>query len=283
MKSSYFVPLEKLAKFLVGSAMNTQEGIYVFGIGDSSLKDMLPPPLELTDANNPLVYIYIVNIREPTFAPWYLEGGIGVMAKCGDKTGIYFFSLQLSGPGALMGMICGREGSGLPKKLCEHIVVERVGDYGHCCIERKGVRLIDVELEIGRYNIPGFIAEAENCEKVAGGKITGGGCLLHRYNLDGEFSDMNIVYYDSPTRYYTWEPASAVVKLNSSIDDPYGEIPIKEILGAAWTKCDNFVQDLSVIYRYPKEKTSEAMQYLFTGRYDQSLLTNTTQLYETKE
>jgi acetoacetate decarboxylase len=223
-----------------------------------------------------------VNIREPTFAPWYLEGGIGVMAKSGDKTGIYFFNLQLSGPGALMGAFTGREGSGLPKKLCERIVVERTGDYGHCYIERKGVRLVDVTLEMGRYNTPDCSFEGENCEQVPGGKITGGGCLLHKYHIDNGFKDMNIIFYNSPTRYYSWERASAVVTLNSSVDDPYGAIPLQRVLGAAWSKCDNFVEDMSVIYRYPQEKTMEAMQYLFPGRYDQSLLGKPTQIYETK-
>ena len=267
---------------MTSASMNTQEGIYVFGLADPSVKKLLPPPLELADANNPMIYIYIVNIREPTFAPWYLEGGIGALVKYGDKMGIYFFNLQLSGPGALMGAFSGREGSGLPKKLCERIVVERMGNYGHCYIERKGIRLVDVELEIGSYNLPSFSAEAEGCEKVPGGLITEGGCLLHRYRMDNGFQDMDIIYYDSPTRYHTWEPASAVVKLNSSIDDPYGEIPLTTVIGAAWSKCDNFVNGMSVIYRYPEEKSLDAMQYLFTGRYDQSLLGKATQVYETK-
>jgi len=282
MKTSYFLPIEKMGNFMTGAAMNTQEGVYVYGIADPSIKKLLPPPLELADANAPMIYIYIVNIREPTFAPWYLEGGIGVLAKYGDTTGVYFFNLQLSGPGALMGAFTGREGSGLPKKLCERIVVERNGDYGRCYMERKGVRLIDVELEIGKYNIPELLLGNEECEKFPDGKIAGGGCLLHKYRMDDGFKDMEILYYDSPTRYYTWEPASAVVKLNSSIDDPYGEIPLHTVIGAAWSKCDNFVQGMSVLYRYPQDKTTEAMQYLFTGRYDQSLLGKAAQIYETK-
>ena len=282
MKSSYFMPIEKLANFMSGAAMNTQEGIYVYGLTDPSVKKLLPPPLELADADNPMFYIYIVNIREPTFAPWYLEGGIGVLAKYGDKVGVYFFNLQLSGPGALMGAFTGREGSGLPKKLCERIVVERNGDYGHCFIERKGVRLVDVELEIGQYNNPALSMGTENCNNVPGGMIAEGGCLLHRYRMDGGFKDMDIIYYDSPTRYYSWEPATAVVKLNSSVDDPYGEIPPLNILGATWAKCDNYVKELSIVYRYPEDKTAEAMQYLFTGRYDQSLLGKAAQIYETR-
>ena len=281
MKSSYFMPQLKLSNFLNGASMNTQEGMYLFGIADPSIKKMLPPPLELPDPNNPLVYVYIVNIREPTFAPWYLEGGIGVMAKYGDKMGIYFFNLQLSGPGALMGAFTGREGSGLPKKLCERILVERTGNYGHCLMQRNGVVLIDVEMEMGQYNLPEFHSEAENCQNVPGGVMTEGGCLLHKCHLDEGFENIDLIYYDSPTRYYSWEPASATVKLNSSIDDPYGEIPLVSVIGAAWAKCDNSVRGTSVIYNYPKEMTTETMAYLFAGRYDQSILCSAHQRYET--
>lgn len=282
MRGSFFISREKLAGLMVEAAMNSQEGLFLFGHTDPAVKSLLPPPLELTDPAKPMLYLYIVNIREPTFAPWYLEGGIGVMARYGDKTGVYFFSLQLSGPGALMGAFTGREGSGLPKKLCDRIVVERTDEYGHCFIERHGVRLVDVELEIGRYNDPDFHQEQENCQAQPGGMLTGGGCLLHRYRLDNEsgFKDLEIIYYDSPTRYYSWEPASATVKLASTINDPWGEIPLLAVLGAGWAKCDNRVRSMSTIYRYPREATGEAMQYLYTGRYDRSLLCRAHQRYE---
>lgn len=282
MKSSYFVPQEKLAGFMRGGAMNSQEGIYLYGGTDPAVKRLLPPPLELADPVNPLFYLYIVNIREPTFAPWYLEGGIGVIAKYKKTTGVYFFSLMLSGPGALMGAFTGREGSGLPKKLCERIVIERTDEYGHCSIERHGVKLIDVELEMGRYNDPSFRQEQENCQATPGGVVLDGGCLLHRYQLDGEigFKDVEIIHYDSPMRYYTWEPASATVKLASSIDDPWADIPLTSIHGAGWSKTDNSVRSQTTIHRYSREAGGEAMQYLFTGRYDRSLLCRDHQRYE---
>lgn len=281
MKGSYFVPKEKLAALTGGGAMNSQEGIYLYGYTEPGVTKLLPPPLEAVSPDNPVFYLYIVNIREPTFAPWYMEGGIGLLAKYGEKTGVYFFSLQLSGPGALMGAFTGREGSGLPKKLCEKIVVERTDGYGHCRIERKGVRLVDVELEMGCYNSSEYSSEVENCQNIAGGVETGGGCLLHKYRRDvGGIRDMELIFYDSPTRYYSWEPASASVRLASSIDDPWGEIPLVGVLGAAWAKCDNRVQGTSVIYRYPQDRVDDTMQYLFTGRYDRSIICDAHQHYE---
>jgi acetoacetate decarboxylase len=101
--------------------------------------------------------------------------------------------------------------------------------------------------------------------------------------MGGEgITDMELLFYDSPTRYYTWEPAQAVVRLASSNDDPYGEIPLKSVLGAAWSVSDNWVKGTSVIYRYPQDMIMETMRYLFTGRYDQCLLNSAHQLYETR-
>lgn len=222
MGSSFFIPVEKLANF-IGDGMMSSEGIHVLGVTDPSMKRLLPPPLELADPDNPTFYTYVVNIRESSFGPWYMEGSIGLLARYGERIGLYFLSLQLSGPGALMAVFTGREGAGLPKKLCEHMVVERTDTYGHCCIERNGVRLLDVELEIGQYNHPAFHQAQENCQATPGGIVTEGGCLLHRYRLDDGFKDMEFVYYDSPTRYYSWEPAAATVKLTSSMSISEGK------------------------------------------------------------
>jgi acetoacetate decarboxylase len=281
MKASYFVPKESLRNFMANAAMNNQEGIQLFGITDPKVKELLPPPLELLSPEYPIFYVYIVDIREPTFAPWYMEGGIGLMARYGEKVGLYFLNLQLSGPGALMGAYSGRESSGLPKKLCEKIVVERLDDHAHCFIERKGIRLIDVELIIGNYNDPAFSQPQDACVPGQEPVTTGGGCLLHMYRMGQRgFTDMELVFYDSPTRYKTWEKASASVKLTSSIDDPWGEIPVVSVLGAGWMVSDNWVNSLTTLYRYPDDETLNTMQYLFTGRYDQCTLCTKHQRYE---
>jgi acetoacetate decarboxylase len=283
MQASYFIPEETLGNFMKDGAMNWQYGIQFYGLTNTEkARKMLPPPLEAVEQDGETVfYAYIVNIREPTFAPWYMEGGIGIMARLGDQVGLYFLGLQLSGPGALMGAFSGREGSGLPKQLCDRIVVHRTGNKGHCVIERKGVRLIDIELDIGQYNDPSFSQPQEGCSR-ENPIITEGGCLLHKYRMSSNgFSDMEIVYYDSPSRFYSWEPATAKITLQSSIDDPWGEVVIDKVLGAGWMVSDNMVSGVNTIYRYddPTDIT-RAMQNLFAGRYDQCTLCSEHQQYE---
>ena len=281
MRASNITPLDKLRNFMKDGSMNNQYGIQFFAIAEpEKAARALPPPLELINPEAPVYYGYIVNIREPTFAPWYMEGGVGLMARYGETTGLYFLGLQLSGPGALMGAFSGREGSGLPKKLCERIVVEREGNWGHCMIQRKGVPLVDVTLRIGRYNDSSFSSEQEGCTR-KNPITTEGGCLLHKYQIGSDgFQNMNILFYDSPTTFYSWEPAEAEVTLRSSKDDAWGEVPITKVLGAGWMVSDNFVRGQHGLYQYPADETMRTMQYLFSGRYDQCTLTRDHQHYE---
>lgn len=283
MQASYFIAAEDLGNFMKGGAMNWQYGIQFYGLTNSDkARSMVPPPLEVIEENGKTIfYAYVVNIREPTFAPWYMEGGIGLMAKLGDKTGVYFLGLQLSGPGALMGAFSGRESSGLPKKLCDRIVVDRTGDTGRCIIERKGVRLLDIGIKIGQYNDPSFSQPQEGCTREQP-IVTEGGCLLHKYRIGAQgFSDMEIVFYNSPSRFYSWEPATASIALESSIDDPWGEVVIDKVLGAGWMVSDNMVSGMDTIYRYEDPGAiTRAMQNLFAGRYDQCTLSREHQQYE---
>lgn len=287
MDNRLVVPKEEIANFMNGGQMNQQYGIQVFCEMDKEeAQALLPPPLKILD-NGPgigaLVYIYIVNIREPSFAPWYMEGGIGIMARHGEAVGVHFIGLQLSGPGALMGMCSGRETSGLPKKLCERIHVERVGDVGHCFIERNGVRLIDVELEMGQYNEPGMkllTGAQEGCTKESPIE-TGGACLLFKYQFEEKkFANLVMNYYDNPTRYYEWSPATAKVTLGSTRDDPWGEIKIKKVFGAGWMVSDNWVRSNQVIHQYADEEITEVLPYLFSGRYDRFTMCKDHQIYE---
>lgn len=269
---SFFVDAQVSASFMKDAAMNAQEGIALVGITDSSVARLLPPPLTLTDPQAPLCYVYIVNIKEPTFAPWYMEGGIGLIARYGDISGVYFLNLQLSGPGALMGAFSGRETSGLPKKLCERIVVDRLDDYAHCFIERKGIRLIDVELEVGHYNSPQTSVPQEAC--MSGERyVESGGCFVHRYSIGTNlaFAELAVYQYASKTGFDHWEPAAATITMQPSIDDPWAEVPISEIVSAGWMRSDNWVESLTKIYEYPASDIDETMRYLFSGRWDRSV------------
>lgn len=111
--------------------------------------------------------------------------------------------------------------------------------------------------------------------------VTEGGCLLHKYRFSGTgISDMEVIHYDSPTRFYSWEPATAKVTLDSSRDDPWGELPVVKVLGAGWMVSDNWVKSIKSLHHMNEKEAGVAMLHLFAGRYDQSLLSKDHQHYE---
>lgn len=92
MKSgSFFLPREKLYSFTNPSVLNSMEGLFLNWETDPAVaRRVLPSPLEFADPAHPVVYVYVVNIREPSMAPWYMEGGLALICRYGDTPGAYF-------------------------------------------------------------------------------------------------------------------------------------------------------------------------------------------------
>lgn len=282
---SYFIPRDQIKPFMNPGAMNNEEGLYIYWETDPECaRRVLPPMLDLVDPAHPIAMVYVVNIREPTFAPWYMEGGICLLCRYGEKVGVYFLNLQLSGPGALMGLCSGREFSGLPKKICERIVVERNGSWAHALIETKGRRVFSVEIEIGTYNDP--IME-HMCQNAGPGRQDRGTCMLFQYESGGSrdshviFPKMRLVNYDSVTDYQSWEPAFITsLEMEPSLDDPWAEIKMVKPLGAGYSVNSNWVAGVTPLAAFEGDEADNLISYLFSGRWDRSTLTTShTQRY----
>ena len=266
------------------AAMNNQEGLTIYWETDPDIaRRVLPPPLEFAMPGQALVYAYVVNIREPTFAPWYMEGGIGLMSRYGETAGIYFLNLQVSGPGAPMGMASGREFSGLPKKPCERIVVERNDDWARAFIERKGRRIFDIEVKLGAYNDPLMELFYKD---VGPGSRQRGACLLFKYepgqgpNGQTTFPKMSLVNYDSANDYQSWEPGCIeTLQMEPSLDDPWAELRVVRPLGAGYGILSNPVLGVSTLAEFEGEEADNLFSYLFTGRWDRSTLCSGHQRY----
>jgi acetoacetate decarboxylase len=269
-KGSFFVPQEELKNFIRRSEMNTQEGLYISWMTKPEVvQKVLPPQLKMVA---PIVSVYIVNIQEPTFTARYLEGAISIPVICNGKQGLYCLSLMLSGPGSEMGTYAGREVSGIPKKLCDGISVERIDNYAHAYIERHGIRIIDVEVEIGEYNSP----QAKNVFSNQGpGTVVPSYAFFYKYdvgkNEKGEmaFSNGRLNASQTVITYKTWEPATAKVILQPSLEDPWAELEVVEVLGAGYSQNSTALTNVELVEEI---NAGEIMSYLFSGRFDRGIL-----------
>jgi acetoacetate decarboxylase len=274
---SFFIPREQIYPFFNPSDMNNFEGLYLFWETDPVVaRRVLPPPLELADPEHPVVMVYVVNIREPLFAPWYMEGGMMLLCRYGEITGSYFLNLQVSGPGAAMAMCSGREFSGLPKKMCERIVVERTDDCARAFIESKGKRIFDADIELGAYNDP-FMAQF--CKDKGPGRQERSSCFLFQYEggkaPEGRstFPKMYLFNYDNVIDYQSWEPAGIKsIRMEPSLDDPWAELSVVKPLGAGYSTYSNRVLSVSPLAQFEGNEADSLISYLFSGRWDRSTI-----------
>jgi acetoacetate decarboxylase len=281
---SYFIPREQVHPFFNPFAMRNQEGLYLAWETDAGVaRNVLPPIFELLDPDHGLVMAYVANIREPTFAPWYMEGGISLLCRYGETVGVYFLNLQLSGPGAQMGLFGGRELGGLPKKLCERIVVERTGDSARGFIEAKGRRIFDAQIEMGTYNDP-VMGQLNSTAKPGGQKR--GSALLFTYETsqapDGRrtFPRMHLIKWDSVIDYQSWEPARITsIAMEPSLDDPWAELAVVRPIGAAYSINSDTVAHISRIAQREGDQADALISYLFSGRWDRSTISARAQRY----
>lgn len=72
--------------------------------------------------------------------------------------------------------------------------------------------------------------------------------------------------------YQSWEPGTASLTLNSSLDDPWAELPINTIVGGAYSRNSLLVHKLNLVEKLDAE---EIVPYLLTGRYDRTAFMET--------
>ena len=252
------------------SVMGGMEGIYFTFRSDlGAIADAVPRPLEVAF---PFVSGYIVNINKPAFTLPYREAMLGVYVKHGVRIGLYPVSFLLSGPGAEMATLPGREKYGLPKKMCEReedICITKEEGRVRAIARRHGIILADVSVKLdGEYNNPGAAACYEGAED--GGQSRGLSYYMHPLMEPDEdgmpaFSKVNVYSNIAETRYKTWKPGKVTVRLYSSADDAWGGLPVLENMGGAWSQND---LEMKALVKVAEADPAQAVPKLLTARFD---------------
>ena len=271
---SFITAPEEMPNFGKISLMKNQEGIYLAYLTDpAAVAKVLPAPLKPFSV--PVVTVSVCHVKEPTFADDYYEAILGVYCTYGTQLGLYPIGLVLGGTGAEMAVQCGRDNGSIPKKLGSEFVIRRNNDHVTAQVCRRGTELVNIDLKIGEYNnaMTGMLYQFPE----AGKKTYGGGFYFH---LDREpdkegkshFQNGALLQNLCEYNYHSWEPGFAAIKLQSSIDDPWGELPIRTVIGGAYSSNDLMVHKLNLCEEIDADVLAP---YLLTARYDRTAFMET--------
>jgi hypothetical protein len=271
-RSSFCMDSADLQKFGAPSVMSDQRGLYLAYTTDpSAIERILPAPLK--PFSMPVVTLSVNHILRPSFTDDYYEAILGVYCYLGDQLGQYTMSLLLGGNGAEMATQLGRDNGSMPKKLGTQFSIRKEGSALCVDLARRGHRLVHVEADLGEYNSP-------LCHLIfqspAAGKSTKGCGFYYHFDrpalpqggaqLTGGAINAALVQYD----YHKWEPGYVTsLKMESSPDDPWGELPVLSVLGCAYSELD-----LTVLgeKKLADVDAGEFFPYVFAGWYDRTTL-----------
>jgi acetoacetate decarboxylase len=188
---------------------------------------LLPPPLELADA--PTGTIFIAEYPDTNLGPGYNEAAIYLRCRYRDEIGSYCLSMPITREGRMHN---GRNVFGLPKKLADDIRVHREGNRAHGWAERKGIRIIDIKIDLTT-TLPQLPPLAPSFTFKASPRIDltpgfDGPVLLCSQKTDIDMRSCEI--------------GEAVVEMQESVEDPWHEVEIEKVLVAYYLITDNTMQ-----------------------------------------
>ena len=183
----------------------------------------------------------------------------------------YLQSMFVEGPGASQAAFFGREMAGMPKKICDSIVIDKDGDNASASVSKNGTTFLECTVKLGEYNTPaGNEIFAGN---IVGEVVHGGLTYLMKYNLeqaeDGHmyFDNGRILTTESDTLYETWTPGTATITLTDNENSPWASLPVNR------ARCRiRQVFDVQLHHKKVGDfDVEENMPYLLRARFDSPL------------
>ncbi len=101
---------------------------------------VLPKPLQVP--RDPVVGAFVAHYPETNFGVDYNEGALFVGAEYRGEQGLYCLAMPVDDD---LAMVLGREGVGFPKKMADHISLERDGARVIGSVVRHGVEILHIE------------------------------------------------------------------------------------------------------------------------------------------
>ena len=269
-KASFHLSKEDCARFSKECTMFGQKGVFAAYLTDmSAIERILPPPLK--PFMMPVVTLSLCHIQSSTVCKDYYEAILGVYATYNDIMGLYPVALILDGQGKEAATTAGREVYGYPKKIDAQFFIDKDDEAGlvRIRVSRKGSTLVNLTMKLGEYN--SMMTEMIYAGPGAGRHVEG--CsFCYKYdatNANGQtqFADGKLLMQKCAYDYEEWIPGNAEITISSGNDDPWGELPVRSVIGGAFT-----VNQLNMgeIFAQVPVDANEVVPYLLTSRYDRS-------------
>lgn len=182
---------------------------------------VLPPGLEPTD--EPLVEVDVVDVGRSNCVGPFAGGGLYVRARHDGTVGDYCLAMPMSTDAAI---IWGRELFGEPKKRAD-VELERDGDAVTGRISRHGETLVEIDATMETERTVDADPQSVFHYKYLP-DVTGSGFQF----------DPTLVRVVFETDLHRFETGTGSVRLATTDHDPFGEIPVKEILGVSYSVAD---------------------------------------------
>lgn len=114
----------------------------MFAAEGETVAPLLPPPLQPADLPGGLVFI--AEYPETNLGPGYREAALFLRCKYRDEAGNYCLSMPIDSEPRMHN---GRDIFGFPKKMAR-IHLERAGSRVHGWVERKGIRFVELTVDL---------------------------------------------------------------------------------------------------------------------------------------
>ena len=219
----------------------------------------------------PVVTLSVCHIKDPTFADNYYETILGVYCTYNGQLGLYPISLLLGGDGAEMATQLGRDNSAIPKKLDAEFVIRDNDGKISVSVARRGTQVVNVEMELGQYNHP--LTHVLYQAPAPGAETKGSGYYFHFDRLPDEngvwkFTNTCLIRNVCVYNYDDWKPGFVnKLELKSSIDDPWGCLPVNTIIGGAYAHNNLLITALQKLEDVDAEST---MKLIMPAWYDKT-------------
>lgn len=273
-QTSFKVSDEELKNFGKVALIDKQEGIYTAYLTDpEAIAKILPPPLK--PFSMPIAILSVCHINDATYSDDYYEAILSVYATYGNTVGVYPVALLLGGLGAEDAVHYGRNNGGIPKKLDADVVIRKNGNKVTAGLTRRGTQLVNISMELGEYNSPlmGVAYQSPEANKsVFVDTFYFHIDRQHDKNGVAHFTSGGLLMNKCEYKYKSWEPGFVSMELKSSIDDPWAELPIRTIIGGAYSENGVLIDTLNLVEEVDAEKI---IPYLLTAKYDRTLFMET--------